>query len=131
MTKVKITEIVFKNLPVPPKYTAAEVFPLWWKDTSKRRGFRLTDAGETAFQMADIEGWIFNLDLTPKINYYDHLLKLNEVITCPYHIYRDGKKTQVKLKVYDSKVAMMIGLYGSVAEYLELQNHKRRKRYVR
>ena len=132
MNKVKITEIVYKNLPVIPKATVEQLFPVWWKDTSKRRGYRLTDAGEGAFQQADIEGWEFDLDFEPKINYYEHLLKLSETIQCPYHIYKANKtanqnKSRIKIKVYDSKVAMMIGLYGSVHEYIEKQNPKRRR----
>ena len=132
MNKVKITEIVYKNLPVTPNASVEQLFPVWWKDTSKRRGYRLTDAGEGAFQQADIEGWIFDLDFVPQVNYYEHLLKLSEAIQCPYHIYKAGKtvqpgKSKIKIKVYDSKVAMMIGLYGSVHEYIEKQNPKRRK----
>lgn len=132
MNKVKITEIVYKNLPVTPNATVEQLFPVWWKDTSKRRGYRLTDAGEGAFQQADIEGWAFDLDLVPQANYYEHLLKLSESIQCPYYIYKANKndhhsKYRIKIKVYDSKVAMMIGLYGSVHEYIEKQNPKRRK----
>ena len=132
MNKQKITEIVYKNLPRTLNTTVEQIFPLWWKDTSKRRGYRLTDAGEQAFQQADIEGWDFDLDFEPQANYYELLLTLSDTIQCPYHIYKPNKndhhsKYRIKLKVYDTKVAMMIGLYGSVREYVEKQNPKRRK----
>lgn len=132
MTKQQITELVFKNLPVTPAYTVSEVFPLWWKDTSRRRGFRLTESGEAAFVLADIEGWTFELDLTPQLNYFEHLLALNTAITCPYYIYLEDRTRKsmirnIRIKVYDSRVAMMIGLYGSVALYIEQQNRKGKK----
>lgn len=118
-SKKHITQAVYKLIEPPPKYTLDEAFTFWWKDVSKNKGYRLTGVGDIAFTKAEVESYSFLLDLPPQINYFSHLLMLHEVFTTPYYIYKDKGSKDVKIKVYDSRIAMLIGLYGSVYDYCQ------------
>ena len=47
--------------------------------------------------------------------------ELNKKIKCPYYmgVNKDGKKSFPYIRFYDSKIAMMVSLYGNVNEYLD------------
>jgi hypothetical protein len=131
LSKTAITEAVFKNLPHTLPCSSKEVFSMWWHNKLRSGSMRLTDSGDAAFTLADIEGWSFDLDLQPKINYYEHLKFLSEGIECPYFIYRDFENKKARIKVYDSKVAMLIGLHGSISGYLEYKQRLKPKRKLK
>lgn len=128
--KEKITEIIINQLPYGSTF---RVIPLdktlmrWWATGRTSSSLRLTEEGKQAFDLAEIEFFdypLFDEKDFKKISKKDisgteFTLKLRK-IDCPFYI---GQKTQnfksVYIRVYDSKVAMMIGLYGSFTDYLE------------
>ena len=127
--KEKITEIILNELPeryFEDKNLEKIIFKMWVTGRTGR-GLRLTEEGKEAFQAADISHYDYNLDIqkvigTPdkkKVN--EFTLQLDKKIKCPFYLgmRETGKKKQPYIRIYDSKVAMMINLYGSIDEYLK------------
>jgi hypothetical protein len=91
-----ITEAVAKELPEELREeresTVDNLLFKWWQ-TGRGEGLRLTDYGDLAFKK----------------------------IKCPYFmgVNKDGKKSKPYIRFYDSKIAMMVSLYGNVNEYLD------------
>ena len=49
-------------------------------------------------------------------------MELNKKIKCPFFLgvnKIEGKKKQPYMRLYDSKIAMMIELYGNIVSYLD------------
>ena len=112
--KQTITEIIIKELP--ENYFGSSdiekiIFKIWYTGRTGT-GLRLTEEGKKAFADANI-------------TYYEYLLDVSKLsdkkITCPFYLgIKELRKKQPYIVVYDSRVAMMINLYGSIAEFLEL-----------
>ena len=122
--KETITEVVLAQLP--DSLNHEKIIPVdkllsrWWM-TGRQDGLRLTDTGDLAFRMAEIEFYQYDLKLKPETQYHAYILELNKKIKCPYFmgVNKDGKKSFPYIRFYDSKIAMMISLYGNVNEYLD------------
>ena len=119
-----ITEAVAKELPDElSEERTSEVDSLlfkWWQ-TGRQDGLRLTDYGDLAFRMAEIEFYQYDLIARPADTYHTWVMELNKKIKCPYYmgVNKDGKKNKPFIRFYDSKIAMMVSLYGNVNEYLD------------
>lgn len=129
--KQKITEAVLAEIPkshrIYHELLIDDVIFKWWF-TGRQDGLRLTDAGMIAFQLADIEFYECSF-VQDGQSYHNFILELNKKIKCPYYIgvNKIANSKEFYIRLYDSKVAMMIGLYGSLKEYLEsikLKNYK-------
>jgi hypothetical protein len=122
--KETITEVVLAQLP--DSLNHEKIIPVdkllsrWWM-TGRQDGLRLTDTGDLAFRMAEIEFYQYDLKLKPETQYHAYILELNKKIKCPYYmgVNKDGKKAFPYIRFYDSKIAMLISLYGNVNEYLD------------
>lgn len=128
-----LTRIILEQLPsysefkkIPEEKTLMR----WWITGRSSNNLRLTEEGKQAFDLAEIEYFDFPFytdqeykDLkNAKTNMWSGsklTMKLKK-IDCPFYI---GLKTSLKksayIRVYDSKIATIIGLYGSVLEFLE------------
>ena len=127
LTKVKITEAVVKELPESSKADIGEdidkILTRWWA-TGRQDGLRLTEYGDLNFRMAEIEFYNFSLENdiknNPKQEWHLFLLECNKKIKCPYYLgvnkIKDKKIPYIRF--YDSKIAMMVELYGSLRDYL-------------
>ena len=119
--KEQITEAVVKELPEYLKHEidVDKLLMDWWF-TGRQEGLRLTDAGDAAFRFAEIEFYKAELG---KMNtsWYSFMLELSKKIKCPYYLGVDkvNNKKQSFIRLYDSKIAMMINLYGSIEAYLD------------
>ena len=122
--KQQITEAVLKEIPV--QYSNDHTLPIeevmfrWWQ-TGRQEGLRLTPDGVVAFQLAEIE--YFDCDF-PAVDqsWHSFLLELGKKIKCPYFIGSkkpNGKKNVPFIRFYDSKIAMMVALYGDLRGYLD------------
>jgi hypothetical protein len=134
MNKKTITEIVQNQLPYDheDKNTSLEDLMFkWWVTGRTGTGLRLTDQGYMAFVRADIQEYNYVINpeaFVKKLNNkasWDLTLKIGKAIKCPWFITMTDKKTKVSsrfltVKIFDSKVAMMINLYGSLEDYLNL-----------
>ena len=122
--KETITEVVLAQLP--DSLTVEKTTPIdkllfkWWM-TSRQEGLRLSDYGDQAFRLAEIEFYQYELKVQPERQYHAYLLELNKKIKCPYYmgVNKDGKKSSPYIRFYDSKIAMLISLYGNVNDYLD------------
>lgn len=125
--KEKITKIIFDSLPEYNPWREKSLDKLvsdWWMTKRSSSCYRLSDTGNHAFQLADIQGYEFPLKLTDKEQYTKLFNRglLSKKINCPYFIGLKNQKAQsAYIIVYDSKVAMMITLYGTVLEYLNIK----------
>lgn len=125
--KFRITEAVVSELPKNSEITTNDVdklLPRWWV-TGRQEGLRLTEIGDLNFRLAEIEFYEFNLELdiknNPNTEWNNFLLECNRKIKCPYFLgvnKTEGRKIPF-MRFYDSKIAMMIQLYGSIGEYLK------------
>lgn len=138
-SKQKITEVILKNLPaqlnycVDGRYSAEDFISKWWF-TGRSGGLRLTEEGDRIFRLAEIEYFECPIG-SINYNYYGFVLDLNKKMTCPYYLglYIDEKKQLLKgepiIRLYDSRVAVMVNLYGSLKEYLDsvrIENDRRK-----
>lgn len=131
-TKQKITESVLAEIPASHRLyhnlPIEDVIFKWWA-TGRQEGLRLTDEGMSAFQIADIEFYDFDF-VKEGQSYHSFIIELSRKIKCPYYI-GVNKKDKIKtfyLRLYDSKIAVMLNLYGSLQEYLNsIKLNKERK----
>jgi hypothetical protein len=124
-SKNQITEKIInllkeRNIPIPvrsipiPGYSK-DLGVTWWY--GRGDGLRLSEEGVKLFSSLNIEYYEFPIIFKEKsYSYYGLLIELSKKIMCPYHIFNQSNKPY--LRVYDSEIAMMITLFGSVEEYL-------------
>lgn len=126
--KLTITEIILKELPdnyFDNNNLEKIIFKIWVTGRTGR-GLRLTDEGMKAFLAADLTYYDYNIDIKKVIGEADKkkvnefTLQLDKKIKCPFFLgIKETGKKQPYVRIYDSKVAMMINLYGSIEEYLK------------
>lgn len=120
--KHKITEAILAEIPrshrIYHELPIEDVIFKWWS-TGRQDGLRLTDEGLTAFQLADIEFYDHEF-VQDGQSYHSFILELNRKIKCPYYIgvNKNNKSKSFYIRLYDSKIAMILGLYGNLKEYL-------------
>ena len=126
LTKRIITEAVVKELPEASRKEIDDVDKIlsrWWA-SGRQDGLRLTEYGDMNFRMAEIEFYEFNLDKdikqNPQIEWNNFLLECSRKIKCPYYlgVNKVSDKKTIFIRFYDSKIAMMVELYGSIKDYL-------------
>lgn len=130
--KEKITEVVIAELPpnlLSTVYTSGDDIILKWWMTGKLAGMRLTEIGNTAFKLAQME--YYDLDFTlgkSGLSWYKILMELNHKISCPYYlgVRKQPNDKRPYIRLYDSRVAMMVNLYGNIQDYLESINLQKR-----
>ena len=116
--KLKITQAVLSQLPTSTQ--PVETVIKEWYFTRTSDGLRLTHIGDMHFRLAEIE--FFNLPLEVKqANWHKFILDCSKKIKCPYYIgvNKSESKKEAYIRIYDSKIAMLTSLYGSIQEYLE------------
>ena len=128
--KLKITEIIVDLLPNSSTF---KTIPLektlfrWWTTGRSGNNLRLTDEGKQAFDLAEIEYYDYPLFTERELESMDKVPIKGKMFTvglkkidCPFYIgFRTRFRHSGYVRVYDSKIAMMIALYGSFKEYLE------------
>jgi hypothetical protein len=121
-TKQKITEAVLAEIPkshrIYHELPVEDVIFKWWQ-TGRQEGLRLTDEGVTAFQLADIEFYDYEFKQEGQ-SYHSFVIELNKKIKCPYYlgVNKNDKNKKFYIRLYDSKIAMLMNLYGTLQEYL-------------
>ena len=120
--KQQITEAVLAEIPqshrIYHELPVEDVMFKWWQ-TGRQEGLRLTEEGVTGFHLADITFYDYEFKQDGQ-SYHSFVLELNKKIKCPYYIgvNKKEKNKSFYIRVYDSKVAMMLGLYGDLKDYL-------------
>lgn len=122
--KTAITKKVLSILDMgDDQDTYDHVYKLWWKNIRQNGGLCLTEIGDSAFRKAGLE--YYDIDCSNRKGPIpsDILLKMDKYLLCPY-IPILVKKDRF-LRVYDSRVAVMIGIHGHLIEYLNSLSVKR------
>jgi hypothetical protein len=121
-----ITRAILKTL-CPDRVVDDEIchqhFISWWHNIRSDGGLRLTDVGKQAFEQASIEYYDYKVDRSPSFAtwYNMYLIQLDKHIPCPYYFNFSTKE----VRLYDSRVAMLVGLYGGITPYLNsISNNK-------
>lgn len=118
-----ITEAVLAELPDQGK-PLDKIIQEWWMTGTSGDGLRLTAIGDLQFKLAEIEYYqcpIQNKTVN-RNNYYSFIAELSKKIKCPYFLgvnKLEGQKAEPYIRLYDSKIAMMMTLYGDIHSYLE------------
>lgn len=118
--KYIITEAVLKQ-SADNTWSIDEAMSKWWMTMRNESGMRLTEMGDLAFRHAQIEFYNYDFDIKMDSGWHAFILDLNKKIKCPYYIGVNKTKEhkQPFIRFYDSKIAMMVGLYGDLNSYLK------------
>ena len=130
-TKIEIIKLILEEVKEDPDFPSKGTPPDklisdWFITGRTGSGLRLTDAGMTAFNKANIAHYDF--EFTPpknannQISWAKYALTLDKKVKCPYYVgikLLDKGKKQPYIRVYDHKIAMMMTLYGDFTSYIE------------
>jgi hypothetical protein len=124
-TKLKITELVLGQIPKNLNYDLSgrlksnDLLTKWWF-TGRSGGLRLTERGDQAFKLAEIEFYEYEIPAgSIAVTYHSFALQLSKKIACPYYLDVNTTKGKFIIRLYDSRIAMMVSLYGNLKDYLE------------
>lgn len=116
-TRDQITSAVLKILmPDHSKEDLHKAKVTWWQNFRSTGGFGLTFNGSKAFQNAEIEYQEYEISRVATVTGLGYSSLLDKKMIVPYYFYVD--KGIFKIKVYDSRVSMLIVLYDSVMDYV-------------
>lgn len=125
--KQTITEAVLAELPDVQKPLDKVMFE-WWMTGTSGDGLRLTPIGDLHFKLAEIEFYQCPITTVKRESYYAFITDLSKKIKCPYFMgvnKVEGQKAEPYIRLYDSKIAMMMTLYGDIHSYLDSIKVKR------
>jgi hypothetical protein len=121
-SKLAITKAIYDNLPDDNPYKEVPIEKLvfrWWWTRRSTEGLRLNEEGMTVFSLLDLEYFDFDFPLSAEAHPYIGVT-LGKKISCPYFIgFKNRLYKSAYIRIYDSKIAMLITLYGGVKDYLE------------
>ena len=118
-----ITEAVLAELPNNHTVDSSAdslMMRIWV--SGRQDGLRLTEYGDFLFRMAEIEYYQCDFKLREGTSEHAYVMEINKKIKCPFFLgvnKIEGKKKQPYMRLYDSKIAMMIALYGNIVSYLD------------
>lgn len=123
--KQLITDIILKNLPSIHPWNDLpfeKILFKWWATGRSNSSLRLTEDGKIAFELAEIEFYeyplITNTNQIEEIKFTKYTIQLGKKIKCPFYIgHKNRMLKSAYIRLYDSKIAMMVSLYGSFHEY--------------
>ena len=119
-TKREITEVVLKQLPYEND-PIEKIIRQWWF-TMSGGGLRLTTLGDLKFREAGIEFYMCRLVNMRQQSWHGFLSQANKKLQCPYFLgvnKKENEKSEPYIRLYDSKIAMMMTLYGDIQSYLD------------
>jgi hypothetical protein len=94
----------------------------WWSNIRSDGGLRLTDEGHRVFNDAGLENFGYHFDKWTS----SLLLKFDRYMPCPYHLDIGAIASEKShVRIYDSRVAMLIGLHGTIIDYVDSLEVKR------
>lgn len=112
--KADITRRVLEVIPAEHQISFDQAISVWWQNIRRDGGLRLTDQGFLAFsRLAELEHYTYALPANQPFTKL-MLLKLDRHSTMPYYL--SPKKT---ISFFGSQEAMLAGLYGDLAKYIQ------------
>lgn len=133
--KQKLVETVLAELPKSycEELAPDKIVDLWFMSPNQE-GLRLTQPGCEALIAAGFE--YFDFELSKKESphgWYKVLLDLSKKVKCPFYLGSTKVATSIIgnrktfIRIFDSKIAMLVSLYGSMFDYLDSVKVKSRK----
>jgi len=123
MTKKSLKHIITETVlnQVDHQITFDEAMQKWWMTMRQDSGLRLTDMGDLSFRFADIAFYDYDFDIRLDDGWHNFILNMNKKIKCPYYVGLNKSKDvkQPYIRLYDSKIAVMVSLYGNINDYLK------------
>jgi len=128
--KKTIINAVLLLLPEDETETLDIAMKTWWTNIRRTEGLGLTgglgltEHGDSMFQLAKLESSDFEITPDPTIGLLFMAIMINRELTCPHFLYYVKKKRYIRL--YDSRIAMLIALEGSINQYIsKIVNRKK------
>lgn len=113
--KLEITQAILDKLPEGHGNTVESVFPIWWVNIRSTGGLRLTSIGYQVLRLLEMESW--EVDIDPRKFDRSLVLLLDRKLQAPYYI-ETKKRIPTKVVMFNSKEAMLAGLYGDLTAFL-------------
>lgn len=114
-----ITEAVLAEIPILDKPIDKIMFE-WWMTGNTGDSLRLTQIGDNYFRLAKIEFYECPIKPIQRDTYHSFISELSKKIKCPYYMGVNKKeKSGPYIRLYDSKIAMMLTIYGDLESYLD------------
>jgi hypothetical protein len=89
----------------------------WWVNIRNTGGLCLTTSGDQIFTQTKIEHFDLVIDWTNFNDGVSCALMLDRRMPCPYYLFFKNK--QKIIRVYDSRVALLITLQGGIQNFLK------------
>jgi hypothetical protein len=105
---------------INPEYTEVDLHQAmvtWWQNIRSTGGFGLTYTGSQAFEKAELEFQEFDNGVSSHMGNSGLSIGLDRKMITPYYFYSTDKRQ--KIKIYDSRIAMLVTLHESVGAYLK------------
>ena len=116
--KLALTEKLIAELAPNDSITVKEAKILWWHNTRKNSGMRLTSQGYHTFRvLLNLTYYEFNIDDPLQFN-QKTILDMDRKLQTPYYILA-VKGIPKKIVFFGSKEAVMTNLYGSLKKFLD------------
>lgn len=117
--KEQITTAVLEHLN-SNVWTLQTALQKWYMNPRRDGGLRLTSVGDIEFREAEFEYYDFPLMKKTIRSYNSFVLDLDRCIQCPFFIDVSKKDNEIKpyIRLYDSRIYMMLSLYGDIDSYL-------------
>jgi hypothetical protein len=128
-SKEEITAVVLEQLKDDPDNpwkdkTVDSVMFDWWTTGRTGNGLRLNHSGSVALEMVKISYYDYPFSppntVLSKDDWQKYLRLINKKVHCPFYlgVNTSPNKKATYIRVYDSKIAMMIALYGNLQDYI-------------
>jgi hypothetical protein len=123
MTKKSLKHIITETVlnQADHQISFDEAMKRWWMTMRQDSGLRLTEMGDLSFRFADIAYYDYDFDIRLDDGWHNFILTMNKKIKCPYYVGLNKSKDvkQPYIRLYDSKIAVMVSLYGNINDYLK------------
>jgi hypothetical protein len=120
LLKETITDAVLDQLS-SPKVTSEKAMKIWWFTQPSSTNLRLTPQGDQALRDAEIEFFDLPISIDPS-SWYSFITQCGKKLKCPYYIGVNKVENEKKspfIRLYDSKIAVVMTLYGDIHSYLD------------
>jgi len=120
LIKETITDAVLDQLS-DPKVTPEKAMKIWWFTQPSSTNLRLTPPGDQALRDAEIEFFDLPISIDPS-SWYSFITQCGKKLKCPYYIGVNKVENEKKspfIRLYDSKIAVVMTLYGDIHSYLD------------
>lgn len=89
----------------------------WWTNIRENGGLRLSHTGSIYFSMAGLTHW--DIDITKNKNLFKkakYQILLGTRLPTPFYLH---SKTTPYIRIYDSRIVVLINLHGGLLPYLD------------